>query len=411
MKGILSAREARSQHIDEVMAAFPNKTVVVLKLNMVGQDKNPVAFQWMLTVFHQKIMKQYESKIQSFSQHLSTDGNYYLYVIDDVPEAVKTFAIHCEHSVSIGRLIDIDVYHEKPLTRHSPRKCLICGDVAHACIRNKSHSVSEVKRKMTEIMSTYLTELMTKKTIEYMKEEVTLYPCFGLVSLTDQGCHDDMDGDMFMKSIEALRPYIRMYLESDVSAQALVKIGQDAETAMFQATDGVNTHKGLIFLLGIFLPVLKQSILRKSTYAQFQDDMISLAQDIIGDYYQSLKTAKTPGDNSYLNYGIKGARGIALTGFGSILNQPNHTTDYDRLLYFMSHMNDTTIVHKTSYETLQQVKKDASDLLADGGYLKNKDKYKKMSDNYITLNISPGGSADMWVISKLFDTFKGYLKQ
>ncbi|MEC9484565.1 MAG: citrate lyase holo-[acyl-carrier protein] synthase [Candidatus Izemoplasma sp.] len=407
---ILSAREARSHHIQRVMTAFPNKTCVVLKLNMVGPDKNPKAFQWIITYYHIQLQTQFNSHIIRHSYHESVDGNYFLYIVKRDPKLVKDHMVALEDDSALGRLIDIDVYHQHPLTRKRPRQCIICDDLAHHCVRSQAHSVEDVRSIMTSIMHNALTAYMTHITIESMIEEVNLYPCFGLVSNKDAGCHKDMNSDTFLASIRALKPFIKAYLEEDDSKK-LKAIGLNAEKAMFEATEGINTHKGLIFLLGIFLPVLKQAIVSGHSIAHFHNNLTTLANSIVGDYYNNLKLPQTAGDRSYIDYQTKGVRGIALDGFDVVLNQPPFNTDYDRLLYFMANIDDTTIIHKTSYETLKRVKKEIKALIEQGGYPHNHARYNALSNTYKKAGISPGGSADLWVISRLFETFKPYLKR
>ena len=72
----------------------------------------------------------------------------------------------------------------------------------------------------------------------------------------------------------------------------------------------------------------------------------------------------------------------------------------------MSELNDTTIIHKTDIETLHQVQKEMKTLVDKGGYLKNSIEFKRLSDEYKTKNISPGGSADMLVIKIIFENLK-----
>ena len=90
-------------------------------------------------------------------------------------------------------------------------------------------------------------------------KEVGTTPKPGLVDLHDTGAHKDMDYDTFVKSTYAIKPYIlRMAVEGFHWNHELKnlfphirEIGKQAEKAMFQATDGVNTHKGIIFTMGI----------------------------------------------------------------------------------------------------------------------------------------------------------------
>lgn len=94
--------------------------------------------------------------------------------------------------------------------------------------------------------------------------EVYATPKPGLVDRRDTGAHRDMNYETFLASTEAITPYmVRMFAEGmDATAaghtpeevfQAIRGIGLEAERAMYAATAGVNTHKGMIFTMGIVL--------------------------------------------------------------------------------------------------------------------------------------------------------------
>lgn len=94
--------------------------------------------------------------------------------------------------------------------------------------------------------------------------EVYATPKPGLVDRRDTGAHRDMNYETFLASTEAITPFmVRMFAEGmDATAagrtpeevfQAIRGIGLEAERAMYAATDGVNTHKGMIFTMGIVL--------------------------------------------------------------------------------------------------------------------------------------------------------------
>lgn len=88
-------------------------------------------------------------------------------------------------------------------------------------------------------------------------EEVYTTPKPGLVDLNNTGAHRDMTVQTFLYSAAALQPYFREMAElgrtlpQEELLPALRASGIRAEAAMFKATDGVNTHKGALFSLGI----------------------------------------------------------------------------------------------------------------------------------------------------------------
>ena len=84
--------------------------------------------------------------------------------------------------------------------------------------------------------------------------ELVLYPKPGLVSLRDNGSHVDMDADCFMRSLFSLRRYFRdIALAGAAGAEfkVLKQLGIAAEQRMLKATRGINTHRGVIFALGM----------------------------------------------------------------------------------------------------------------------------------------------------------------
>lgn len=98
--------------------------------------------------------------------------------------------------------------------------------------------------------------------VEGMLYEVTATPKPGLVDRANNGAHYDMDYFTFMSSAAALyMAFDEMIKEGARSGEQqedirkllapLREIGKRAENRMFAFTDGVNTHKGMIFSLGI----------------------------------------------------------------------------------------------------------------------------------------------------------------
>ncbi|MDO4556339.1 MAG: triphosphoribosyl-dephospho-CoA synthase, partial [Lachnospiraceae bacterium] len=96
-----------------------------------------------------------------------------------------------------------------------------------------------------------------------MLDEVFTTPKPGLVDCYSNGAHLDMDLSLFCKSAKAITPHMtQMALLGADSVnlntnlfQKIRKIGIEAEKAMFHATNGVNTHKGMIFSMGVFSTV------------------------------------------------------------------------------------------------------------------------------------------------------------
>ncbi len=96
--------------------------------------------------------------------------------------------------------------------------------------------------------------------VEGMLYEVTATPKPGLVDRANNGAHYDMDYFTFMSSAALHMAFDEMIKEGARSGEQqedirkllapLREIGKRAENRMFAFTDGVNTHKGMIFFPG-----------------------------------------------------------------------------------------------------------------------------------------------------------------
>lgn len=426
MHPILAAREVRAKHIHDLMNEYPNKTVIILKTNVVGEDKNPLHLKFMCAFFNDILFNTFEDRVILNGHQFSDDGNYCFFVVDEIGTMVKIRTIEIEEATPLGRLIDIDVYHKKSITRQDlsceMRKCLICDDYAHLCARTQKHSQAEIHQKMTEIIHNFLKDYITNITIKAIYSELELFPKFGLVSHKDSGCHKDMNYETFVKSTFAIKKYITQYIEEGLKHETdphlLQKIGLQAEKNMFSATGNINTHKGLIFLLGVFLPALAKTITLNESKQFLQNQISFFTKTIVGNYYETLdqKEFLSNSDKIYLETGIKGIRDEALSGLKLVFNTPmyqdydDNITHHNYLIYLMSELNDTTIIHKTNVETLQNVKQTMKELINTGGYEPNQERIKQISEEYKKKCISPGGSADMLVIKIIYEELKNLIK-
>lgn len=426
MSSVLEAREKRGNHIKELMSEHIGKTIVIMKANVPGVNKNPENMVFICRYYSELMNLTFNDKLIEAKQVKSIDGDYMCYVINESGNVVKEKTILLEEQKQLGRLIDIDVFSEFAITREDlkceMRKCLICHYYAHVCSRSKKHSDEEVLNKINEIINEFLTELILNKTISSIYSELDLYPKFGLVSTRDSGCHKDMDSNTFVKSIFAIKPYLKEFIlygiKNEDSPLKLQEIGLKAESAMFEATNNVNTHKGLIFALGVFLPSLTKAILKQEDINYIGEEILHITEVIVGDYFENieLKKIKSHGDKIFLSSNLKGIRGEALKGLNIIFDIPSYknTPKIDRfhnfLFHLMSILDDTTIIHKTNIETLKEVKKTFKGIVNNGGYSKNKDLIDNITEDYTKRNISPGGSADLLVLKIIYEELSYLLR-
>ena len=109
-----------------------------------------------------------------------------------------------------------------------------------------------------------LARAMADLATESILFEVILTPKPGLVDAKDPGSHREMDIFTFVRSAVSLSHGFREFFlagftgEEDLPAlfAQIRPLGMEVEEKMFDATGKVNTHKGIIFSMGIILAAL-----------------------------------------------------------------------------------------------------------------------------------------------------------
>ncbi|AEV30325.1 triphosphoribosyl-dephospho-CoA synthase CitG [Sphaerochaeta pleomorpha str. Grapes] len=244
----------------------------------------------------------------------------------------------------------------------------------------------------------------------------------GLVDRIHSGGHTDMDYQTFVASTRALKPFFGEMAETgknwEGSLPALFKkirlIGQVAELAMFQATGGVNTHKGLLFSAGILCSISGYSRMK---YGSTNTDLLcSLVQEMTfevleEEFFQILeKPQKTHGEQLFTTKGIRGIRGEVQQGFPSVLTvslpvytrllkegRDSNLARIQTLLHLMANVCDTNILYRHSQETLDYVQQTAHYILQRGGAFSEEGLSLIVDFDRICTEkkISAGGCADL----------------
>ncbi|MGE5632136.1 MAG: triphosphoribosyl-dephospho-CoA synthase CitG [Caulobacteraceae bacterium] len=266
--------------------------------------------------------------------------------------------------------------------------------------------------------------------VKAMLYEVSATPKPGLVDRNNSGAHSDMDFYSFMASSSVMpvtfyRCALAGFEFRDQNMRGLLNmirpIGIKGEKMMFSATNGANTHKGLIFSLGL-ISAASGYVYGKSRVLPINPEEIchtvsSMAEGITErelGHVQNIEK-QTYGELLYKKYGIKGIRGEAEKGFPTVLKTGlpvlNRLTDekllsfndmlVQTLLSIMAEAEDSNVIGRNGPEALEYVKASAEAVLKTGGMLTEEGKKSvyKLDDEFIKRNISPGGSADLLAIT------------
>lgn len=254
------------------------------------------------------------------------------------------------------------------------------------------------------VPSTTIPHLLAYLAIQAMKVELDLTPKPGLVDRQDNGAHTDMDHAVMMASINALHPYLLQlahlgHNETMPDVTCMQRIGLEAESAMFQATHGVNTHRGALFSLG--LTIVAAAHLH-ATSQGIDTDSLQTAIANVAKHFP--RPENTHGEKVHQQYQVGSALDHAMNGyprlFGEWLPYYNfHSNDeqglHKTLLVIMSTLDDTNVYHRCGEAMAHDVKRKASLLLNDFSLNAMAD----MNRAFIDSNLSPGGSADMLALT------------
>jgi triphosphoribosyl-dephospho-CoA synthase len=280
--------------------------------------------------------------------------------------------------------------------------------------------------------------------------EVSTTPKPGLVDRDNSGAHEDMDFFTFMSSSSAI--YKGLYecvmegmLFNEGNNQSLLdgirKIGIRCENDMYKATNGVNTHKGIIFSFGILCSVIGKLYKEKSKNKFLSEEICNEVKKVtkgltdrdFRDIYS--KENLTHGELLFIKYGYKGIRGEVEGGFNTIiskaikilrdwkLNNTRQSKSYitkrlslndlflEVLLTLMAESEDTNVIIRSGISGLNYTQTVCKAFLASGGMyqIDAKTKLENMNQDFIRKNISPGGAADLLAVSIFFGMLEGIL--
>ena len=254
--------------------------------------------------------------------------------------------------------------------------------------------------------------------------EVSISPKAGLVSRLSNGSHKDMNFYTFIDSSLALHNYFLNCFDYGQEKlfscpnffKDLREVGKVAEKEMYEATKGINTHKGTIFSMGILLAVLGVHLKenKKIDLKILSEKIKEMCKPLLNEL-EDADSISTYGEKAYKEYHLTGARGLAISGYEIVLlDGINKLKDFCKsldfetacillLFYYMSVLDDTNIVNRASITTLKEVQILSKELFEQHRKILEKENIKnsmsKLNDIFIEKNISAGGSADLLILT------------
>lgn len=362
------------------------------------------------------------------------------YLAASIPELeLKRIVAGIETEHPWGELADVDVMGAggMPFGRKDlglpPRPCLICGKEAMVCSAGRLHDQALIAAKVVEIAmrpapafgdaASRIGRLALTATLG----EASAAPKPGLVDPQSKGAHRDMDYFSFLASAAALAPWFSEFArlgarhrgEPSSLLPLLREAGKAAERDMFAATGGVNTHKGLIFSMGLLCASAGR--LAAAGAPPSPQACATLAAEIVsGITLRDLGVTDaagrcgTVGEKLYATEGVRGIRGEAEDGFPSVIQhalprlRESLTAGFsmndamiDSLIVLFTVVEDTNVLGRAGRDGLAFLREEAGRAIAAGSMATaaGRAAVLAMDEALTARNISPGGCADLLAVT------------
>ena len=426
---MMQARDLRAMRQKELLQQY-GQTLLCFTMNIPGPVKTSSLILEGAALGRRLLSRAFLREGIVPVYHLDTDaptGPESFYVLPLPALQVKRMCADIEEYSALGRLFDMDVLTpegrkvERQELGLPGRSCLLCSRDAQACARSRTHTVPQLQQRTRELLQTAVREelcqTLARLACQSLLDEVLTTPKPGLVDRANSGSHRDMDVFTFSASISALHPYFARCAgigwdtaqEDPAKTFSLLRgPGRLAEGLMLEATDGINTHRGAIFSMGILCAAagrLPRSRWKAEPLLSTCAAMTrGLTRRDLGDAPEGTPTFAQA---LYLSTGNPGPRGEAEQGFPHVrddgypafrraLQEGRSLNDAGcvALLALMARNPDTNLVRRGGQELLARVQACSLKLLS-GDFPSDMRALSAFDQDMIRLNLSPGGSADL----------------
>jgi triphosphoribosyl-dephospho-CoA synthase len=258
-----------------------------------------------------------------------------------------------------------------------------------------------------------LAESLADLAVDALIDEADLSPKPALVDRRGNGAHTDLHLGLMHASALSLWPAFKEMAQAASEfgevglplREAIGRIGREGEQAMLATTNGVNTHRGAIWALGLLVTA---AALEPESTTPGAMALRAARLALLDDRYAPRPLSH--GAQVAQRYGARGAREEAQLGFPAVIQralpQLKHSraaghgeqnARLDALLAIMSSLADTCVLYRAGETGLQTMQLGAQAVLEAGGSasLDGRRRLHELDHQLIALNASPGGAADL----------------
>ncbi|CAM3435098.1 triphosphoribosyl-dephospho-CoA synthase [Polaromonas hydrogenivorans] len=258
--------------------------------------------------------------------------------------------------------------------------------------------------------------------VDALLDEARLAPKPGLVDSRGRGAHTDLDLDLMCRSARALAPAFTEMAGAarDTGAptlalrESLGRIGREAEAVMMKTTQGINTHRGAIWAMGL---LVAGAAMAPDVASPARTARLAAVIARLPDRHAPQVTGNK-GERACRDFGVLGARGQAQAGFPQVIERglpelqrsrsrgdSETASRLNALLAILSGLDDTCVLSRAGPAALQALQADAAGVLAGGGVatLTGRRLLRQLDARALAFNVSPGGAADLLAATLFLD--------
>lgn len=251
-------------------------------------------------------------------------------------------------------------------------------------------------------------------------DEARLSPKPGLVDSRGSGAHQDLTLELMERSAHSLTPtFQQLAIASwqrpvDIALrQEIGRIGRDGERSMMLATNGVNTHRGAIWALGLLVSAAAIQGAMRDLHAT-----VTLAAQIAKLPDHASPKIFSKGLRATQRYRVPGAREEAQLGFPHVMTlalpqlwlsreqgASEQEARIDALMAIMTSLSDTCVLSRGGLSSLKAMQQGAAEMLTRGGYRmpKGRAALAMLETRMLADRVSPGGAADLLAAALFLD--------
>lgn len=262
-------------------------------------------------------------------------------------------------------------------------------------------------------------EWLARAATQCLIDEARLSPKPGLVDSRGNGAHHDLSLALMERSAHSLTPTFQALAQqswlrpADIALrQTIGRLGREGEQQMMAATDGVNTHRGAIWALGLLVSAVAMhgGVGSAQQVANTAAELAKLPDNAAPRLFSK-------GLRATHRYRVPGAREEAQQAFPHIMQRAlpqlrlsrQHGSEtharLDALMAIMTSLTDTCVLSRAGLEGLDAMQNGARAVLDAGGsaHPAGQMALAALDRHMLALNASPGGAADLLAATLFLD--------